>query len=74
MTLNPIVFLLDKLRILAMVKKAWGDRVTTVFPSQGKFAVLASDLTVGRIGNLLGYDLPALLAGHQSIPFATEVT
>lgn len=28
----------DKLRILAAVKKAWGDRVTTVFPRQGKFA------------------------------------
>ncbi len=28
----------DKLRILAALKKAWGDRVTTVFPRQGKFA------------------------------------
>jgi FMN phosphatase YigB (HAD superfamily) len=28
----------DKLRILAAIKKAWGDRVTTVFPRQGKFA------------------------------------
>src|SRR5215467_7752035 len=28
----------DKLRVLAAVKKAWGDRVTTVFPQQGKFA------------------------------------
>src|SRR5271165_4473336 len=25
----------DKLRILASVKKAWGDRVTTIFPKQG---------------------------------------
>ena len=25
----------DKLRILAAVKSAWGDRVTTVFPRQG---------------------------------------
>ena len=28
----------DKLRILAATKKAWGDRVTNVFPRQGKFA------------------------------------
>src|SRR5205823_10552706 len=26
----------DKLRILAALKKAWGDRVTTVFPRPGK--------------------------------------
>lgn len=65
----------DKLRILAAVKKAWGDRVTTVFPRQGQFAhdptVIASyppaDLTVERIGVLLDYDLPALLAGRQPI-------
>jgi FMN phosphatase YigB (HAD superfamily) len=72
----------DKLRILAAVKKVWGDRVTTVFVRQGKFAhdprVVASyppaDLTVERIGDLLGYDLPALVAGQRSIPSATEVT
>ena len=59
----------DKLRILAAVKKAWGERVTTVLPRQGKFArdpkVIASyppaDLMVERIGDLLAYDLPALL-------------
>ena len=28
----------DKLRILAAVKKIWGDRVTTVFPRQGHYA------------------------------------
>jgi hypothetical protein len=32
------VVVADKLRILAATKKAWGDRVTTVFPRQGKFA------------------------------------
>jgi len=63
----------DKLRILTAVKKAWGDRVTTVFPRQGNFAhdpaVLAAyppaDVTVERIGDLLGYELPALLAGNK---------
>jgi FMN phosphatase YigB (HAD superfamily) len=54
----------DKLRILTAVKKAWGDRVTTIFVRQSKFAldpdVIASfppaDVTVERISDLLGYD------------------
>jgi len=28
----------DKLRILAAVKKIWGERVTTIFPKQGQYA------------------------------------
>jgi len=63
----------DKPRILTAVKKILGDRVTTVFPRQGQYAfdpkVVAAcppaDLTVERIGNLLDYDLPALLAGQR---------
>lgn len=62
----------DKLRILTAVKKIWGDRVTTVFVRQGKFAldpaVIASfppaDITVERISDLLAYDLSALLAAN----------
>jgi hypothetical protein len=58
----------DKLRILTAVKKAWGPRVTTVFPRQGHYAhdpqVLATyppaDIAVDCIGDLLNYDLPAL--------------
>jgi FMN phosphatase YigB (HAD superfamily) len=72
----------DKLRILAAVKQAWGERVTTVFPRQGQFAsdskVLASypdaDLTIERIGDLLAYDLPATSAGSRSTQPATMVT
>ncbi len=59
----------DKPRILAAVKKAWGDRVTTILPRQGQFALAldaasypAADLTIERIGDLVAYDLPALLA------------
>jgi hypothetical protein len=60
----------DKLRILTAVKRAWGGRVTSVFPRQGHYAhdpkVLATyppaDVGVERIGDLLTYDLPALLA------------
>ena len=59
----------DKARILAAVKQAWGGRVTTVLPRQGQYAhdarVLASfppaDLAIERIGDLLAYDLPALI-------------
>jgi FMN phosphatase YigB (HAD superfamily) len=62
----------DKPRILAAVKKVWGDRVMTILPRQGQFALAAdaasypaADLTVERIGDLVDYDLPALLAGHR---------
>src|SRR5262249_2202071 len=57
----------DKPRILAAVKEAWRDRVTTVLPRQGQFARDAkayppADLTVERIGDLLGHDLRELLS------------
>ncbi len=63
----------DKLRILTAVKKAWGRRVTTVFPRQGSYAqdpnVLEScppaDVTVGRIGELLGMPPESLLARER---------
>ena len=62
----------DKPRILAAVKNAWGDRVTTILPRQGQFALApdaasypAADLTVERIGDLVDYDLLSLFAGNQ---------
>jgi hypothetical protein len=59
----------DKLRILTAVKKFWGTRVTTIFPRQGHYAhdpkALATyppaDIAIEGIGDLLRYDLPALL-------------
>jgi len=59
----------DKLRILAAVKKFWGSRVTTVFVRQGHYAIdpeilaiyPAADISIGRIGDLLQYQLPELL-------------
>jgi FMN phosphatase YigB (HAD superfamily) len=59
----------DKLRILTAVKKAWGSRVTTIFPRQGQFGrdpkIIATyppaDMTIERIGDLLEYELPALV-------------
>ncbi|HTO48951.1 MAG TPA: HAD family hydrolase [Burkholderiales bacterium] len=64
----------DKPRILAAVKRAWGERVTTVLPRQGQYAHDAQALAAGpapdfaieRIGDLLAHDLPALgIAGDQ---------
>jgi FMN phosphatase YigB (HAD superfamily) len=57
----------DKPRILAAVKDAWADRVTTIFPRQGQYARDAkayrpADLTVERIGDLLTHDLPEFLS------------
>lgn len=59
----------DKPRILAAVKKAWGRRVTTVFPRQGSYANDPAaraghpdpDVTVGRIGELLQMEREALV-------------
>jgi len=64
----------DKPRILTAVKRVWAERVTTVFPRQGKFArdagVIASNpgpaVSVERIGDLLHCDLRDLAAGSQS--------
>jgi FMN phosphatase YigB (HAD superfamily) len=63
----------DKLRILAAVKKAWGSRVTTVFPRQGQFgrdqkiiaAYPPADLTIERIGDLLKYELSDFSLAHN---------
>jgi FMN phosphatase YigB (HAD superfamily) len=62
----------DKPKILAAVKKVWGDRVTTILPRQGQYArgpdadfYPTADFTVERIGDLVEYDLPALLADCQ---------
>lgn len=69
----------DKLRILAGIKDHWKDRVTTVFPRQGHYALdprnirdyPAADLTVERIGDLLAYDL-ATLAGARGAARARQ--
>ncbi len=63
----------DKLRILSAIKNIWGRRVTTVFLRQGHYAhdpeILAkyppADISIERIGDLLDYDLPNLLAGTR---------
>jgi hypothetical protein len=61
----------DKLRILSVVKKTWGERVTTVFPKQGHYAhdpaILSecppADMELGKISDLLKCDFSTLAKG-----------
>jgi FMN phosphatase YigB (HAD superfamily) len=65
----------DKLRILAAMKKIWRERLTTVFPRQGHYALDAkniascapADLTVERIGDLINLDFSTLPQASNSI-------
>jgi hypothetical protein len=59
------VFIDDKVRLLTAFKKAWGERVTTVFPRQRHYAHdprVASyprpDATVEHIADVLALDAP----------------
>ncbi|MDQ6681206.1 MAG: HAD family hydrolase [Pseudomonadota bacterium] len=67
----------DKLRILAAMKVAMGDRLVTVFPRQGHYAHdpaqvadnPSPDCAVERIGDLLHLDIPALLgSATETLP------
>ena len=63
------VFVDDKLRLLTAFKQIWGDRVTTVFPRQGHYALdpeivqryPPADMTVDRIGQLVDVDFSRAL-------------
>jgi hypothetical protein len=65
----------DKARILAAMKEIWRSRLTTVFVRQGHYALdpklaaahPAPDLTLDRIGDLLDYNLSALLAAAHPV-------
>src|SRR6266550_6792052 len=66
---NHYVLIDDKLRILSTVKKIWGERVTTVFPKQGHYALdaqalaehPAADIELAHIADLVKCDLAAFL-------------
>jgi FMN phosphatase YigB (HAD superfamily) len=66
----------DKVRILSAVKTVWGNRLTTVFPRQGHYALDAAlvaahpppDVSIEHIGDLVHYDLLTLLAAGQNRP------
>src|SRR5215469_9204475 len=67
----------DKLRILTAMKDAWRERLTTVFPRQGHYALdpralaayPAADMTLDAIGELAHCELPVAsgAAGGQRI-------
>jgi FMN phosphatase YigB (HAD superfamily) len=64
----------DKLRILTEIKKVWRSRVTTIFPKQGHYANDSSttakyppaDISLDRIGDLIQYNLDAVLKAAKS--------
>jgi FMN phosphatase YigB (HAD superfamily) len=66
----------DKLRLLARMKAQWNERLTTVFPRQGHYALdpgnlrryPAADLTLERIGDLLSHDATSLRCGRRADP------
>jgi FMN phosphatase YigB (HAD superfamily) len=59
----------DKLRILSVAKKVWGNRVTTIFPKQGHYALdraaiaqyTPADVELAAIGDLVKFDLKQLV-------------
>jgi FMN phosphatase YigB (HAD superfamily) len=63
----------DKIRILAAAKQVWGERLTTVFPRQGQYALDAklvasyppADVTIEKIGDFQHCKLQDLLAAAK---------
>ncbi|HEX8522499.1 MAG TPA: HAD family hydrolase [Tepidisphaeraceae bacterium] len=59
----------DKLRLLSAIKGIWKNKVTTVFPRQGHYALdpatiekyPAADVTIERIADLLRFSLEQLI-------------
>ena len=68
----------DKVRILAAMKSAWGERLTTVQPRQGHYAndpsnarrYPAADVTIPAIDDLLRIDFARLGVAASSTPGA----
>jgi hypothetical protein len=63
----------DKIRILTAAKQIWGERLTTVFPRQGHYALdeklvasyPSADVTIERIGEFQHCKLQDLLAAAK---------
>ena len=70
----------DKLRILAAMKAVWQDRLTTIFPRQGHYALdpaivaaqPAADCTIEHIGELADLDLSPLIQRGADTAGATQ--
>ena len=63
----------DKLRILKAMKEIWGDRLTTIFPRQGHYALYPgniaayprADITIEHIGEIVNLDSTSFLAANE---------
>ena len=72
----------DKLRILAAMKAIWRERLTTIFPRQGHYALdpavlaaqPAADLTIERIGELADLDFLPLIKPRAKSVCANQET
>jgi len=79
----------DKLRILTAMKRVWGERLITVFPRQGHYALdsengkvnIKPDLEVQQIGDLLGFDRAAFAMApiasastHEAFPSDSSIS
>jgi FMN phosphatase YigB (HAD superfamily) len=69
------VFVDDKPRLLDAIKRQWRERVTTIFPRQGHYALaphdptlLEPDITIGAIGELVDLDLASLRERARAAP------
>ncbi|HSB32421.1 MAG TPA: HAD family hydrolase, partial [Candidatus Sulfobium mesophilum] len=70
---NHYIMIDDKLRILAAMKKIWGDRLTTIFPRQGHYALdpenmaayPQADVAIERISDMLDLDLSLLIRTNR---------
>jgi hypothetical protein len=59
----------DKIRILTAIKRSWGERVTTVFPKQGHYAMDEkevakypdADIAIDTIGDILSLEIDKLV-------------
>ncbi len=59
----------DKLKVLDAMKRAWGNRLTTVFPRQGHYAkdtenqthLIPADIEIARIAALIEHDFSKLV-------------
>ena len=64
----------DKLRVLTAMKGVWGDRLTTIFPRQGHYALAANaaayppaDVQIEHIGDIVTSDLTRFLGESDTL-------
>lgn len=67
---NHYVLVDDKIRILSEIKTMWGDKITTIFPKQGHYALdekevakyPKADISIERIGDILELNKQSFLS------------